>query len=282
MAIIVPELFSRAVLEQMPHSLRIGRVAYDATAEADDGKITQAGDIVHFPVIKRTARSVEVVQGVPLVPAELDMSDMTAQIKHMAVPYTVYDKQQIQVKPGVLDKVVEDISTEMARTIDADLVDTMDTEAVYKEATDAPDSITLNELYKGMKCFGDSVDSASFAGIIINSRLWESFMNMPPFIKTDYTFNNQGNGVIKDGVIGYLFGGVPVIICDNNTFDENANECKTYFVKKHSLGYIFQRRVMIEEARALRLLATDIVASALYCTKLLDNKGAVILRKTAA
>ena len=76
--------------------------------------------------------------------------------------------------------------------------------------------------------------------------------------------------------------GIPVIMCNNGTYDETAKESKTYIVKREALGYVFQRNINIEEERESKLLATDIIASSLYAVKLLDTDGAVVLRKTVA
>ena len=281
MAIILPEIFAQAVNEKLGVSLRIGRVAYNATNDVDDGAIRNAGETIHFPTINRVAKAVQVVKGTPLVPDTIDMRETTATIKHMAVPFRVFDVEQIQIKGNAMNNVVEQVGTEMARQIDADLADAMDQEAVFKVPTSSDSAITLDELYAAIGYFDDNIDTNTFAGIIINSRLWNSFIRFDEFIKTEYGWSNQNNGVVRDGVIGYMFGGIPVIVCNNNTFDETLNECKTYFVKKNSLGYIFQRDISLKEQYEALLLATNVVASSLYTTKLLDSKGCVILRKTA-
>ena len=72
------------------------------------------------------------------------------------------------------------------------------------------------------------------------------------------------------------------MVTNNNTFDESTNECKTYLVKKDSIGYVFQKDIAVEEERLPKLRATDIVTTSLFATKLLDPKGVVILRKTIA
>ena len=72
------------------------------------------------------------------------------------------------------------------------------------------------------------------------------------------------------------------MVTNNNTFDESTNECKTYLVKKDSIGYVFQKDISVEEERLPKLRATDIVTTSLFATKLLDPKGVVILRKTIA
>ena len=83
-------------------------------------------------------------------------------------------------------------------------------------------------------------------------------------------------------MVWFYFIGIPVVLCNNGTYDTDASECKTYIVKRNALGYVFQRDIHIEEERESKLLATDIVASSLYAVKLLDTDGAVVIRKTVA
>ena len=115
----------------------------------------------------------------------------------------------------------------------------------------------------------------------MNSRLVPDLMNMDAFVSTAKTYAHDGNGIVKNGIVGYLYN-VPVMVSDNNTFDEASGECKTYLIKKDALGYVFQKDIVVEEERNAKLRATDIVTTALYATKLLDAQGVVILRKTIA
>ena len=105
---------------------------------------------------------------------------------------------------------------------------------------------------------------------------------MDEFISISKTYAKDGNGVVENGVCGYWLGTIPVIICDNNTYDANLLEAKTYIVKKNALGVIWQKEVTIEEEREGKLLATDLIASDLYAVKLMDTKGCAVIRKTIA
>lgn len=281
MALIIPEVFADAVNDKLGTTLRIGRVAFNATSEAPE--IMRYGDTIHFPKFPRVVTASEVTKGTPLSPAAVDMTDTSATIKHVAASVRVYDVEAAQVKGRVMDEMVKQVADAMAKKVDSDLVAAMDADVVYKQVTAAANTITSDELMAARGCFGDDADTSSFAGIIINSRLLPSFLKMDSFTSVEKTFNRggQANGVVVDGVVGY-FVGVPVIMCDNGTYDEAAKECKTYIVKRNALGYIFQRNIGIEEERESKLLATDIIASALYATKLLDTSGAVLLRKTVA
>ena len=281
MALIIPQVFADAVNAKLNASLRIGRVAFNATPDVSEAM--KYGDTIHFPKLNRVVTASEVTKGTPMTPAEVDMTDMSASIKQVGASARVYDKEAAQIKGRVMDEMVRQVADAMATKVDGDLVVAMDTDAVYKHASASATAITSSELDEAMNSFGDDVDTSKFAGIIINSRLRSSFMAMDAFTNVQKTFNlaEQANGIVTDGVIGY-YAGIPVILCDNGTYDATAKECKTYIVKRNSLGYVFQRNIAIEEEREAKLLATDIVAHSLYATKLLDTSGVVIIRKTIA
>ncbi len=278
--LVIPELFSEAVNAKMEVSLRVGRLATDMTDLAED--IRTCGDTIHFPTFDRISDAATVVKGTPLVPEEVNMSDSIAKIKQVGKSVRIYDKDSIQVKGAMKDRMAEQMGEVMAKDVDKNLVDEMDTSAVYKVPTSMAESITKLEIEAAFDCFGDDVDSANFAGILINHRLRSTFVSMDEFTSISKTYAKDGNGVVEDGVVGYWLGVIPVIICDNNTYDTTAKECKTYLVRKNALGVIWQKEVTIEEEREGKLLATDLIASDLYAVKLMDTKGCVVLRKTVA
>lgn len=279
MALIIPSVFADAINAKLDTTLRIGRVAFDATSVIPE--IRQAGDTIHFPTINRVATAGTVTKGTALTPAVIDMTDSSATIQWVGSSMRVYDSEKAQIKGRVMDNVVEQVATAMAKKIDNDLTVAMDTDAIFKQATTAATTITVSEIYQALANFGDDIDTDTFAGIIINSRLLKSFLAMDEFVSANKTYQTNGNGIVNDGVAGYFIG-IPVIICNNGTYDTTKAECKTYIVKKNALGYVFQKEVSIEEEREAKLLATDIVASSLYACKLLDLKGVVIARKTIA
>ena len=278
--LVIPELFSEAVNSKMEVSLRVGRLATDMTDLAED--IRTCGDTIHFPTFDRISDAATVVKGTPLVPEEVNMSDSTAKIKQVGKSVRIYDKDSIQVKGAMKDRMAEQMGEGMAKDVDKNLVDEMDANAVYKVPTSATEGIAKTEIEAAFDCFGDDVDSANFAGILINHRLRSAFVSMDEFTSVSKTYAKDGNGVVEDGVVGYWLGVIPVIICDNNTYDATAKECKTYLVRKNALGVIWQKEVTIEEEREGKLLATDLIASDLYAVKLMDTKGCVVLRKTVA
>ncbi|MCI2160885.1 MAG: hypothetical protein LKK39_03075 [Oscillospiraceae bacterium] len=274
--LFIPEVFSDAINEKLGTTLKWGSVSVDATSMVPE--IKNYGDTVHFPKIKRTAIITTPVKGTPMTPAELDMSDSTATIKYIASPFRVYDIDKAQIKGDVQNRVIEQISDAMAKQIDTDLATEADN-TVFKTATAAVDSITSAELQLGFDNFGDNVDTDTFAAIVINPRLRSKFAGMTEFINTALTYQTNGNGIVKNGVIGHYFG-VPVICTANGTYDSTKSECKTYIVKKDALSYVFQKNITYKEGYDPLLLATDISASSLYAVKLLDDTGIVVLRKT--
>ncbi len=278
--LVIPELFSETVNSKMEVSLRVGRLATDMTDLAED--IRTCGDTIHFPTFDRISDAATVVKGTPIVPEEVNMSDTTAKIGQVAKSVRIYDKDSIQVKGAMKDKMADQIGEVMAKNVDANLVNEMDANAVYKVPTANAESITVSEIESAFDCFGDDVDSANFAGILINHRLRKAFTAMDEFTSISKTYAKDSNGVVENGIVGYWLGVIPVIICDNNTYDTEKKECKTYLVRKSALGVIWQKEVAIEEEREGKLLATDLIASDLYAVKLMDTKGCVILRKTVA
>lgn len=281
MAVVIPELFSEAINSKMETSLRIGKIAFNATGLTPD--IRECGDKVHFPSIDRISGAEIMTKGTDLTPSELSMTDNEAEIKQVGKAVRIYDKDKVQVKGQVVDAMSDQVGEELARAVDADLIKEMDVNAVYKTSVASADSITYAELEAGFDVFGDDVADSSFAGIIINSRLRSAIKNFEQFVKADYTYARDKNGVMgEDGIIGYWNGIIPVIVCNNNTYDETLKECKTYIVKKNALGIIWQREATIEEERESLKKATLLSADELYAVKLLNSKGVSILRKTIA
>lgn len=275
--LVIPELFSESVNAKMDIALRVGKLATDMTDLAED--IRTCGDTIHFPTFDRISDAADVVKGTPLVPEEVNMSDSVAKIKQVGKSVRIYDIDSVQVRGAMKDRMAEQLAQTMAKNVDRSLIDELDNNAVYKVASP---SLDITAIEAAFDCFGDDVDSASFAGILINHRLRKVFTAMDEFVSISKTYAKDGNGVIENGVCGYWLGTIPVIICDNNTYDTSLLETKTYIVKKNALGVIWQKEVTIEEEREGKLLATDLIASDLYAVKLMDTKGCAVIRKTIA
>lgn len=288
MAIVVPEIFADATNAALDHSIRVGRVAFDATDLVGD--IREYGDEIHFPVIDRISDAEVMEDGSVLTPSEVSMTDSAAKIKQVGKAVRVYDKHSTQVKGQLIDSMAEQIGEAMADAIDRDLIKEMDENAVYKihnlvsnpETELTTPNFNYDVLENAFDCFGDKADMNT-VGIIINSRLRKSFLYMAEFTKVDYTYNNPANGrVANDGVIGYWRGSIPVIMSDNGTYDENKKILKAYIVKKNALGIIKQKDASVEEQRESLRKATLLSADEMYAVKLIDPKGVAVIQVSAA
>lgn len=271
--IITPEVFADAVNAALGAKLRVAKVATDFTDMVDD--ITTCGDKVHFPMIDRITDADVVTKGTPLVPDEVNMTDSTAEIKQVAKSARIYDKDSIQVKGTLKDKLATQLGESMAKSVDADLVNSIRDEATYKEDIASEGEFTEATIEGAFDVFGADVDNDTFAGILVSDKLRKAIVGMSGFTKADFTYANSANGIIRDGVIGYWRGTIPVILSDNGTYKEQ--KALLAIVKKEALGVVWQKLPTIEEDRESKLLATDLVASEMYATKLVRTDGVSVL-----
>ena len=283
MALVIGEVFADAVNSAMGTALRVGRVATDFTEMVEE--ITQVGGSVHFPSIDRIADASEVEKGVALVPSEVSMTDSEAEIKQVGNSVRVYDKDQAQVKSALKDKMAEQLGQSMAKAVDKDLVEEMKENAVYQENIT---ELTEDAINGAFDVFGDDVDNDSFAGIVINSGLRSAITAMDAFTSANKTYAAEGNGIVRDGVIGMWNGSIPVILSNVGTSgtisvggsDKNAK--MLFIIKNDALGYVYQKQAVVEEEREAKLLATDLVASELYAVKLVKTNGVSVLNVYSA
>ena len=283
MALIIPEVFADTVNEKLNVSFKMAQLATDVTNQVSD--ITTCGDKIHFPTFDRVAKVSKVTKGKALVPAEVSMTDNVADIKQTGGSIRVYDVDATQIKGATYDAMAQQLTDAMVADIDTALGATIDAEAKLKSGltnTDPVEQVTYTDLVNALGFFGDQVDYDSFAGIAINSKLLPSFLQMNEFVSVEKTFNRTNdNGLIKNGLVGYFLN-IPVVLTNNATYDDKLKETKTYIIKKGALGYVLQKGVTVETEREAKLLATDIVVSDLYATKVMDKDGIVIMRKTIA
>ena len=219
MAVVIPELFSAAINARMETSLRIGKIAFDATSIAEN--IRECGNKIHFPVVDRIGKAVTMKKGDKLTPSQLSMTDNVAEVKMVVDAVELFDIDKHQVKASLVDLLTEQLGDAMAEAVDSDLVVEMDNSAVYKTPVANATSITADEIEAGFDVWGDDVADSSFAGIIINSRLRKVIKGFDQFTKMDRSYSKEGNGVVtEEGICGYWNGIIPIIVCNNNTFYE--------------------------------------------------------------
>lgn len=270
---IVPQVFADAVNETLGVKLRVAKVATDYTNMVDD--ITTCGGEVHFPVIDRITDAAVVTKGTALVPDEVNMTDSVAEIKQVAKSVRIYDKDSIQVQGELKSKLASQLGESMAKSVDADLINAIRTEAVYKETLASASDFIESAVEAAFDVFGADVDNDTFAGIILSDKLRKDIVHMPGFTKADFTYANAANGIIRDGVIGYWRGTIPVILSDNGTTKEQ--KALMAIVKKDALGVVWQKTPSVETEREAKLLADCLIASEMYATKLVRTDGVSVL-----
>lgn len=280
MAVVVPVVFADAVNEKMKTSLKMGMLADDVTDQV--AEITECGDEINFMKYDRVAEIGEITKGTAVVPKEVSMTENKAKIKQTGGAIRVYDKDEVQIKGRTMDNMAQQLADGMAQDLDNSLSAVMLAKATKKSPQASATTVTADEVWTALDLFGDDRDTDRFKGIAINSRLLSSFMKMEEFTDINKTYQTNGNGLVKNGLVGY-FAGIPVYLTNNNgTWDSSANETITYIVQKGAVGYVNQKDVTVEVEREAKLFANDIVTNRLYATNVLDADGIVILRKTVA
>ena len=279
MAVVVPVVFADSINEKMGVALKIGMLADDVTDQV--AEITECGDEINFPKYDRVAEIGEIAKGTAVVPKEVSMTENKAKVKQAGGAIRVYDKDEIQIKGRTMDNMAQQLADGMAKDLDDSLSAVMLEKATKKSPQANATSVTADEIWTALDLFGDDRDTDRFKGIAINSRLLSSFMKMDEFVDVQKTYQTNGNGLVKNGLVGF-WAGIPCYLTNNGTFDSSANETITYIVQKGALGYVNQKDVTVEVEREAKLFANDIVTNRLYATNVLDADGIVILRKTVA
>lgn len=279
MALVIPVVFSDAINEKMGVALKMGMLADDVTDEV--AEITECGDEINFMKYDRVCEIGEITKGTAVVPKEVSMTGNPAKIKQTGGSIRVYDRDEVQIKGKTMDNMAAQLADGMAQDLDNALSAVMLAKATKKSPQANATSVTADEIWTALDLFGDDRDTDRFKGIAINSRLLSSFMKMDEFVDVQKTYQTNGNGLVKNGLVGF-WAGIPCYLTNNGTFDSSANETITYIVQKGALGYVNQKDVTVEIEREAKLFANDIVTNRLYAVNVLDSDGIVILRKTVA
>lgn len=275
MALIKPMVYAPLVREKFAGQIKVATMATDLGFLAN----TTKGETVSFPKYKLLTDATDVVKGVAIGTESLDQDVMTATIKQVAPKGTlIYDMDNITMLGNAVNESAEQHGLLIARKLDEDLI----AEALkspLKSATAAAKVITGAEMMTALTLYGDERDVDTFEGIIINSLLLPSFSGMTEFVSTGVTYATDGNGIVRKGLIGYFLG-IPVVMTDKGTYDNVANECITFIIKKKALGFMTKRDINTEEERNASLKATTIFSDMIYAVALMADDGVVIVRKT--
>ena len=275
MAIIVPEVYANLVTEKVKGKVKISQLADTL------GVLTgEVGNTVTFPMFKALSDAVLMAKGDSITPEQLAQTSSSKTIMQYGKGVKVYDIEDLTALGRMLENGAEQQARIFARALDNEMVKDIDTNAILKSATVGANEIAESELIDGFQLFGDEQDNDEFAGVIINSLLAPSFYAMNGFVKSDVTYSKEGNGIIRNGVIGFYRGTIPIILSDVNTYDSTKLECKSYIIKKGALGIMPKRNVLVEEQRHAETKSTDLYADYIFACGLIQKDGVVIVRKT--
>lgn len=275
-------LLKSEVITQMINEQMTGREKLMALA-GDMGNLpngVQAGDTFSIIKVAHLGEMVDLVKGQTIALEDLQTTKSSEVIEHRAKGFALYDIEKETTIGGksILDKKIGDMASIRVRSIEKSLGAKL-LEAPLKYATVGTDKVTADEINNALQvAFGDAQDTDDFAGIVVNSRVATGFYSMPEFVKADYTFTKDGNGVVRGGVIG-TFRGIPVIMSDITTMV--GAECVTFIIKKGALGY---KKVAgeVEISRNASKKADEVYDDLMFVTGVIDDGGVVVLRKTIA
>lgn len=280
MALIIPEVFADAVNQNIENNLRVAKLATNY-----EGRVPEAleyGSVIHFPFYNDIGDASVVTKGNALTPAVLNMTDAAATVKQVGHSVRIFDIENKQVKGDTKTNMAEQLAYKLAKAVDVDLATSIKTDAVYSDDI-LISNFDQDALESAFEVFGDMVDDEDFAGILINSALRKYIKAMDGFTNNNVTYALNGNGAVSNGIIGYWNGDIPIIMSNHGTsykITVSNSEKDAYMlalVKKDALGYVFQQSPKVEESRQALLLATDIVASELYATKVVKSNGVSLL-----
>lgn len=274
MSLIVPNIYAQIVREKFKGKVKVANLSTNLGVLSN----STVGSTVIFPKFNTIGDANLVVKGTQSPIESLNQISSEATIKMIDKIIRVYDIDDMTAIGNHIEEASNQQAIVFARKLDADLIIEAKTTAL-KTATGSPKAITATELNTGLANYGDEADVDDIGGIIVNSLLDGSFYAMPEFVDATKTYNADGNGIVKNGCIGY-FRGIPVYHSDKGTYDSTANECISLIIKKGALGYMEKKAIDIAEEREEKLHATDIVGDYVYAVKLLDDAGVVMLKKT--
>ncbi len=240
----------------------------------------QAGDTFSIIKVAHLGEMVDLVKGESIALEDLETTKSSETIEHKGRGFKLYDIERETVIGGksILDKKIADLAEIRVRAIEKSLGGKI-VDAPLQYATASATAITATEINTSLQTgFGDAQDTDEFAGIVVNSRIATSFYSMNEFVKADYTFTKDGNGIVRGGVIG-TFRGIPVIMSDVTTYDTSKSECVSFIIKKGSLGY---KKVAgeVEVQRNAAKKCDEVYDDIMFVTGVTNDAGIVVMRKT--
>jgi hypothetical protein len=278
MALFVRDVAAPMLMTEIDKRLVIYKDALNISASIPD--LAWNGKTINFPVYSRVAVADAVADKGAVVSTEVDGTNSTAAIAHIAAAVK-YHKDTLRQAGGAIvqNMALNDLADAMALKLDADAMAAAIDGATLKAACAAADHITEDEIEKGFARFGDKQNANEFKGIYISSKLFPDVLKMNGFSSTGLTYTSDNNGIVSGQVVGF-WRGVPIKLTDNgNTVD---GECVTVILKKNGLGVARKNGVEFAENYDANTFYTDVVADTYAAEKVLDDTKVAIIRKTIA
>mgnify|MGYP000858723874 CR=1 FL=1 len=275
--LIQPEIYAQMAQEKYEGKVVVRNLATDL------GDLEgQVGSKIMFPKFKTISDAEDMTNfngsTDSLTPEQLSQDGSEAIIKQKGKSIFVRDYDDLTSLGNFIQNASEQTGTVIARAVDSDLISEC-ASSPLKSAIASGTAITEDEINTGLTLYGDDCNSEDFAGIVINSQLISSFLNMPLFIDATKTTAILGNGVVTRGMLG-SYRNIPIYVSDKNNYDSTAKECSTYIIKKNALAYMERRSLEVETQRDANKGGSYVVANLVYAVKRVVDDGIVLLKKT--
>ncbi|MHC1746938.1 MAG: hypothetical protein AB9856_00940 [Cellulosilyticaceae bacterium] len=277
-------LLKSDVITKMINEQMVGREKLMSLA-GDLGSLpngVQAGDTFSIVKYQHLGEMVDLAKGDTIALEDLKMTKESETIEHKAKGFALFDIEKETTIGGksILDVKIGDLADIRVRAVEKSLGGKLG-KVPLKFTLASADAITADEINNAIStAFGDNQDVEQFSGIVINSKLASSFYTMKEFVDANLTHTTDGNGVVRNGIIGY-FRSIPVIMSDVTTYDTTKNECITYILKKGALGYKLQAGE-VEVTRVASKKCDEVYDDLMFVTGVTDDTGVVVCRKTIA
>ncbi|NBI06629.1 hypothetical protein [Senegalia massiliensis] len=274
MTLIKKDIYAGLVREKFDGKVKILQLADDMGNLEGMGQ----GEKITFPKWSLIGDPNEMAKGDQISTEELQQTEQSVLIKQVGKGVRCYDSSNKTSIGNQLEEGASQTSIVMARKLDADLIEVAKT-TPFQATCSSPNAITSGEIESALLNYGDERDIDEFSGIVVNSLLIPSFYAMPEFTDAQNTTTVSGNGLIRNGLLGY-YRGIPVFVTDKGTYDSTNNECITFVIKKRSLGYKFAKDLDIELEREASYKRTNIYADMMYAVALVKDDGVVVIKST--
>lgn len=271
--VIIPEVYASLVDEVIQ-----GKVVIAQAADTIGDLMGQPGEVLNMPAWVYTGDAKDITVGEPIPTSKMKQSNRQATIKMVAPDGISVNDYDDEVAFGrALEKAADFQGIGVARKIDTDLIScAYATPMKYALANEG--EVTFDEMNAILGLYGDDANASDFSFIAIHSAYVPSFLKMDGFVSAEVTHTADGNGIVKNNLLGY-FRGIEVRITDR-LYDATSQEKFILAIKKHSLAIIPKETVHVELARDASTRTSTIYTSQYYACACVDDAGIVLAKKT--